>query len=108
MPNIHSRNWTQASKRYRAKHPLCVMCERRGKITLAAVVDHILPRHTHPHLFWDEDNWQALCMGCHSRTKQSIERIGYDKQAVDDTGWPIDALHPANAKNGKNSKTGGE
>ncbi|MEW6862414.1 HNH endonuclease signature motif containing protein [Trueperella pyogenes] len=47
-----------------AAHPSCEQCERDGRITPAAEVDHILPLDrggTH-----DEENLQALCKPCHS------------------------------------------
>jgi 5-methylcytosine-specific restriction protein A len=35
------------------------------------VVDHIIPHRGNRELFWDTENWQALCTPCHNRkTKQ--------------------------------------
>ena len=56
-----------AWRRIRAAHlmaqPLCVMCEREGRITPATHVDHIDgdSHNNHP------DNLQSLCASCHSR-----------------------------------------
>ncbi len=33
--------WQKARAAYLARHPLCVFCERDGRVTAAAVVDHI-------------------------------------------------------------------
>jgi 5-methylcytosine-specific restriction protein A len=27
--------------------------------------DHIIPRRGNQQLFWDRNNWQRLCDGCH-------------------------------------------
>lgn len=67
----HSRGynyrWQQYSKQYRINHPLCVMCEKEGKLTLAECVDHIeaVDGPDDP-LFWDENNHQSLCNVCHN------------------------------------------
>ena len=50
----------------REKHPLCVECQRKGKLTPATVVDHIIPHRGDQKLFWDRSNWQALCHRHHS------------------------------------------
>ena len=60
-----SRRWLNASRRYRANHPLCEECLRKTKVTPAQVVDHIVPHKDDYDLFWDEDNWQSLCRSCH-------------------------------------------
>jgi 5-methylcytosine-specific restriction protein A len=31
----------------------------------AAVTDHIIPHRGDKRLFWDANNWQALCLSCH-------------------------------------------
>ncbi len=63
----YDAGWRAARKRYLAVHPLCVECERIGRLTAAAVVDHIVPHKGDPRLFWDESNWQTLCRRCHNR-----------------------------------------
>jgi 5-methylcytosine-specific restriction endonuclease McrA len=57
-------------------------------VTLSTVVDHITPHKGNVSLFWDVNNLQALCVGCHNAGKQSIEVRGYDK-AVGVDGWPV-------------------
>ena len=42
-------------------------------------------------LFFDEDNWQALCFHCHNSRKQRAERTGYDATPGVD-GMPTDSL----------------
>lgn len=68
--------WQQARQRYLSQHPLCVYCERDGRVTAATVVDHIEPHRGDMVKFWDEANWAALCAPCHSSTKQREEQAG--------------------------------
>jgi len=49
------------------RNPLCVECLERGNIVPATVVDHIIAHKGDMRLFWDRDNWQALCTQCHNR-----------------------------------------
>ena len=63
----YDRRWRNASKRFLIEHPLCAACEAQGRVTAAAVVDHIEPHRGDPELFWDPDNWQGLCTPCHNR-----------------------------------------
>jgi 5-methylcytosine-specific restriction protein A len=65
--------WQKAREDYLAKHPLCVYCEREGRVTLATVVDHKVPHRGDMTLFWDRNNWQSLCATHHSRDKQREE-----------------------------------
>ena len=58
--------WSKAAKCFLIEHPLCAECQRQGRITPATEVDHIIPHKGDKQLFWDQDNWQALCHECHS------------------------------------------
>lgn len=58
--------WKRLRLRFLGKHPLCTACEKRDVLTLAAVVDHVIPHRGDERLFWDEGNWSALCASCHS------------------------------------------
>ena len=59
--------WRKARLSFLATHPLCVTCERRGIVTAASEVDHIIPHRGDQTLFWNQNNWQGLCKPCHSR-----------------------------------------
>ncbi len=63
----YTYKWQKASKAFLARHPLCVMCEAKGIVRAAQVVDHIKPHKGNQQLFWDRKNWQALCKQCHDR-----------------------------------------
>jgi len=66
--------WQKARAAYLSRHPLCVFCERDGRVTAAAVVDHIEPHRGDHEKFWDSDNWQSLCKKHHDSTKQREEK----------------------------------
>jgi 5-methylcytosine-specific restriction protein A len=42
-----------------------VVCSREGKVVSARVTDHVTPHRGDSDLFWNPDNWQALCKPCH-------------------------------------------
>lgn len=63
----YGRAWQKARKEYLAVHPLCVECMKRGLYVKATDVDHIVPHRGDRTLFWDKENWQALCHSCHSK-----------------------------------------
>ena len=58
----YTSRWREYSILYRKQHPLCVMCEKEGRITPAECVDHIQDATTHPELFWEPSNHQSLCI----------------------------------------------
>lgn len=82
--SAHSRGytskWTQYSKDYRSRHPLCVECEKHGRLILADVVDHIIPHRGDMALFWDKSNHQGLCKRCHD-IKTAAEDGGFGNTA---------------------------
>ncbi|WP_257018544.1 MULTISPECIES: HNH endonuclease [unclassified Paenibacillus] len=61
----YNGQWRKAREGYLRKHPICVECEAEGQGTTATVVDHIIPHKGDDTLFWDSNNWQALCKRCH-------------------------------------------
>lgn len=74
----YDRQWRSASKIFLRQHPLCVICEREGRLTPATVVDHIKPHKGDKELFWDRSNWQPLCKSCHDR-KTANEDGGFGR-----------------------------
>ena len=59
--------WRKARAAFLQRNPLCNECMKHGRLTPATVVDHVIPHRGDQKLFWDEDNWQALCKSCHDR-----------------------------------------
>lgn len=72
----YTSRWRRISQEFLKAHPLCAECERNGRVTPAACVDHIKPHKGDPALFWDQRNWQPLCHVCHSR-KTAAEDGGF-------------------------------
>jgi 5-methylcytosine-specific restriction endonuclease McrA len=67
------------------------MCQVQNRLTVATVVDHIVPHKGDQALFWDHANWQSLCKRCHDSLKQKQEHgktVGCDASGV-----PIDPEH---------------
>ena len=62
---MYGRRWQQARKRFLADHPLCVACEKDGKVEVATVVDHKIPHRGNYDRFWDETNWAPMCKPHH-------------------------------------------
>ena len=76
----YDHRWRIRSKHFLQRNPLCVMCEKEGKLTVATIVDHIRPHRGDPVLFNDVRNWQPLCKAHHDRTKQRIDVHGYSTE----------------------------
>lgn len=91
----YDSRWEKARAGFLKRSPLCIMCEKGGRLTPATVVDHIVPHKGDQKLFWDRSNWQPLCVECHNRDKQREELRGYDASVGAD-GWPLDPRHPSN------------
>lgn len=58
-----SRAFQRARARYLSDHPLCVECERQGRVSAAVELDHVVP-------LWkgggnDDANLAGLCRPCH-------------------------------------------
>ena len=70
----YDSRWQAARKAYLHSHPLCVRCQAEGRLTRATVVDHIVPHRGDPILFWDRENWQALCKSCHDHKTMTEDR----------------------------------
>ena len=62
---------SQARTRLFAKAPLCVECEKAGRVRLATIRDHIVPLAEGGAE--DETNTQGLCDACHD-VKSELER----------------------------------
>lgn len=78
--------WQRARLRFLQAHPLCVMCQRDGRVTAAQVVDHITKHEGDQALFWDEANWQPLCKPHHDSDKQMAEKSGEERTRFDADG----------------------
>ena len=71
----HSARWTRLSRAFRIEHPLCAECQRKGIITSATCVDHIIPYPICAGYFFDRSNLQALCDKCNHEKGQRDKRV---------------------------------
>lgn len=81
----YGSRWEKLRRIILHQRPLCVLCEKRGRITAATVVDHIVAHKGDSTLFWALDNLQPLCASCHS-TKTASQDGGYGNPSG--TGLP--------------------
>ena len=81
------------------------MCTHRGKVSLATVVDHVVPHGGSYNLFLLGDV-QSLCADCHDKHKRMIDLHGYHV-ICDEEGWPIDPNHPSNVRARAATELGG-
>lgn len=68
--------WQQARLVHLRDNPLCVYCQREGRVTAASVVDHIVAHQGDETLMWDRANWQSLCQPHHDGQKKREEARG--------------------------------
>ena len=72
----HTSRWTRLSRAFRAEHPLCAECNRKGIIRPATCVDHIVPWPICADRFYDRTNLQALCDECnHEKGQRDKKKI---------------------------------
>ncbi|MBN8972933.1 MAG: HNH endonuclease [Rhizobiales bacterium] len=77
----YDARWDRSAKVFRAHHPLCLGCEAEGRISVATVVDHVLPHRGDMDLFWDATKWQPACDFHHNVVKQQLEHL-FDRGAI--------------------------
>jgi 5-methylcytosine-specific restriction protein A len=63
----YGHRWHKVRTAYLRQHPLCVPCEKAGRLTPANVVDHVVPHRGDQALMWDETNFRATCKRCHDQ-----------------------------------------
>jgi 5-methylcytosine-specific restriction enzyme A len=73
---MKSRRYRAAREMFLSEHPLCMECLKENRTTGSTHLDHIKPHHGDYELFWNQDNWQALCAPCHS-SKTDREEGGF-------------------------------
>ena len=67
----HTSRWTKLSASWRAAHPLCAECAKKGIIKAAEHTDHVLPWPVCGEQgFFDVNNLQSLCATCNNEKGQ--------------------------------------
>lgn len=78
--NLYNGAWRRIRAEWLRQHPTCTECAKRGRLTSATEVDHIVPHRGDRALFYEPTNLQALCKPCHSR-KTAKEDGGFGNRA---------------------------
>ena len=75
---------------------LCQPCRKRGLVTIATAVDHIVSKAKAAALRWSlaridgEDNLQAICKDCHDvKSQEEQGKTTRVKTAAGPDGWPV-------------------
>ena len=93
MSGLYGSRWQRARLVFLAENALCAFCQREGRTTAATIVDHVVPHKGDVALFWDIDNWQALCASHHDNEKRAAERGTIVRSGCDADGIPLDPNH---------------
>lgn len=78
---MYDHRWRRAAKLFLMEHPLCQCHECKAgelQVTVATVVDHIVPHRGNRALFWDRSNWQSMAKPCHDK-KTATEDGGFGR-----------------------------
>lgn len=86
-PWYGTARWKKRRLAQLQNEPLCWMCEREGRATLASVADHDPPHQGNEEAFWTGP-LKSLCKPHHDRDKQSYERRGRLRRSIGNDGWP--------------------
>ena len=63
----NSARYRESRLKFLFDNPFCSECEKAGKFTPSLILDHIIPHKGDYNLFWNPNNWGALCKICHDR-----------------------------------------
>lgn len=79
--------WQKMRELYLQQFPLCVDCDRQGRIRLADQVDHIVPLAKGGTDAFN--NLQGLCVECH-QIKTALDMGYHARPEIGLDGWPIE------------------
>ncbi|ETT58194.1 HNH endonuclease [Paenibacillus sp. FSL H8-0457] len=75
----YGHHWRIERAAFLRENPLCAQCYKEERVRESTVVDHIKPHKGDMKLFWDRQNWQALCKFCHD-AKTAREDGGFGRK----------------------------
>jgi 5-methylcytosine-specific restriction protein A len=85
---LRGRKAVERRRLYLLRNPLCLICKREGKVTMATEVDHIIPLFKGGKDCY-ETNGQPICN--HHHSIKSLEDMGYKKRVtIGEDGFPVD------------------
>lgn len=86
--DLVGRPWRRLRERILARDKyLCVACFKRGRLTEATEVDHLVPVSRGGRS--EPANLQSLCVACH-QAKTITENGGTPRKRIGADGWPVD------------------
>lgn len=83
---IRGRAGQRIRAQWLSEHPLCEHCERKGRVTAATEVDHIVPLSKGGED--DDSNRQSLCAECH-KAKTAQDMGHRERVTIGADGMPI-------------------
>lgn len=84
---IQGRRWQKLRRSVLSAHPLCVDCQRQGRLTAATEVHHVVPCQSAPSvrtmetLMYDPGNLRPLCHACHLAAHEHLGKGGREERA---------------------------
>jgi len=75
----NSYRWKKCRKEFLEDYPICFVCGGRSE-----VVDHAIPHRGNEELFYDRENWQALCSECHNKKTRKEVSARAHKKVIND------------------------
>jgi 5-methylcytosine-specific restriction protein A len=74
--------WRRLRLSFIKEHPLCQVCESRGRTTPATCVDHRVPITVDPSRRLDATNLRSCCTDCHGEITARFKTTGINEP------WP--------------------
>lgn len=66
----YGSDWQRVSRYVRQTNPLCVECQKHGRVRAATEVHHIVPIVRAPHLRLELSNLVSVCRSCHEELER--------------------------------------
>jgi 5-methylcytosine-specific restriction protein A len=83
---IRGRKLQALRSRFFGANPLCVVCEKAGRLSVATDLDHIVALVNGGSN--DDENFQGLCAACHV-DKTAVDLGQQIKTVIGPDGWPV-------------------
>ena len=86
-----TRRWRKLRAAHLSCEPCCRFCAEAGRVTVATVVDHVVPVRAARERAFDAINLQSLCAVCHGGAKAKAEKrdrvVGHGVDGLPRGGW---------------------
>ena len=107
----NTATWAKLRRVHLALEPMCRGCRKRGLLTVANTVDHVVPISDGGPAFPGHDGLASYCPACHSaKTARGAEagavRTTKPRRGCDVHGNPLDPEHSWSRKSLRAGRTG--